>query len=108
MLDHSVLPQSSTKPREMKTLPYVTNVLRTFLATRYPANGVPPTELRVKITLLTEEKSRFVRGYSMLRFSGPIRRTIGVIRWPTGFNNGYRRLARWNKENVDKLSIFGP
>ena len=48
MLDHSVLPQSSTKPREMKNLPYVKNVLRTFLATRYPANGVPLTELRVK------------------------------------------------------------
>ena len=48
MLDHSVLPQSSTKPREMKNLPYVTNVLRTFLATRYPSNGVPLTELRVK------------------------------------------------------------
>ena len=48
MLDHSVLPQSSTKAGEMKNLPYVTNVLRTFLATRYPANGVPPTELRAE------------------------------------------------------------
>ena len=79
----------------------------------FPQHGTLPMEcLRqnyvLKITLLTEEKSRFVRGYSMLGFSGPIRRTIGVIRWPTGFNNGYRRLARWNKENVDQLSIFGP
>ena len=48
MLDHSVLPQSSTKPREMKNLPYVTNVRCTFLTKRYPANGVPPTELRAE------------------------------------------------------------
>lgn len=48
MLDHSVLPQSSTKAGEMKNLPYVTNVRRTFLATRHPANGVHPTELRVE------------------------------------------------------------
>ena len=48
MLDHSVLPQSSTKAGEMKNLPYVTNVRCTFLTTRYPANGVPPTELRAE------------------------------------------------------------
>ena len=48
MLDHSVLPQSSTKAGEMKNLPYVTNVRCTFLTTRYHGNGVPPTELRVK------------------------------------------------------------
>ena len=48
MLDHSVLPQSSTKAGEMKNLPYVTTVRRTFLTTRYHANGVPPTELRAE------------------------------------------------------------
>ncbi len=48
MLDHSGLPQSSTKAGEMKNLPYVTNVRRTFLTTRYHGNRVPPTELRAE------------------------------------------------------------